>query len=422
MHTGELLRNWIGSNLALIAFLCAYFLTAVLGNLLYPFAVGTRIAGFTLNGFNLSKFSSASTVGYWLLLLLPFVFTPCIAGLTRVFLRRKGAQFSRGMKDFHPAHYAAISCICYAYVIIAFWSSGGFDLSFQGVTPDESVASRFRILEGLGYWPQMVLKSILMFLSTYSFVMALRKPSAFWSIFAVLNICIMSFLLLSLNMKWPILLLYVSAAICIFLYSRRFPYVIASICILGIVIVYLLVGLVVTRWLPGSDTPPRHAMPVLLIGAINRMAISYPFYYETFSNEGQVCGTIIDRMLRKKNPCHPSNLIFDRMTRGGGFGGKGTEPAAVHISGYALDGWSGALLELGIASAVIGAFITLSFSLATGAMTQTILVMGALTGYYFSQLPLEAAFIYDHGLVWWLTLAAVYSGLRCYVAPSDLVR
>jgi hypothetical protein len=36
-------------------------------------------------------------------------------------------------------------------------------------------------------------------------------------------------------------------------------------------------------------------------------------------------------------------------------------------------------------------------------------VMGALAAYYLSQLPLEAAIIYDHGLLWWGLLITGYA-------------
>jgi hypothetical protein len=407
---GDAIREFVGRNLALVTFLSTYLLTTVLGNFVYPFPIGRRIAGVTLNGFDLSHFSSASTFGYWCLLLMPFIVTPVAAVATRASLSQRIGHLSRGLVDFQPSHYLIGLSICYGYVVFAFWHTGGFLLSFRGGTPDESVMYRFQILEGLGFWPQMVLKSLLMFLSTYSFVKALRASGTFWTSIAIFNLGTMSFLLLSLNMKWPILLLYVAAALCLFMFSRRLPYLAIAVCVPAIVIAYLLVGLVVTRWMPTSNNAgPPGSVSALLMGAMNRMAISYPFYYETFSKEGQICGTIVDRIMRNNNPCHPSNLIFNRMTGEGGLGGKGTEPAAVHISGYALGGWIGALVELALASIVIGTFVALPYPLAGNAMTQTLSVMGALTGYYFSQLPVEAAFVYDHGILWWLALVATYS-------------
>jgi hypothetical protein len=140
------------------------------------------------------------------------------------------------------------------------------------------------------------------------------------------------------------------------------------------------------------------------------MALPFPFYYEVFSKEGPVCGTILDRIQRKANPCHPSNFIYTRMFGEQGFKGAATAPAAVHIGGFALNGWPGALLELIIASCILGAFMSLPRH--GGPMVSTFTVMGGLTGYYFSQLPLEGALVYDHGVLWWGLLVAAYSAWR----------
>jgi hypothetical protein len=154
----------------------------------------------------------------------------------------------------------------------------------------------------------------------------------------------------------------------------------------------------------------------LAVSGLIRMALPYPFYYRTFSEEGQVCGTIFDRVMRRHNPCQPSLLIYERMFKDDGFAGRGTAPAAFNITGYALDGWLGAIIETVLAGTVIGAFMALPPN--ASAISGTALVMGVLSAYFLSQLPFEAAIIYDHGLLWWLLLIAGYALLRHRFGPA----
>jgi hypothetical protein len=148
----------------------------------------------------------------------------------------------------------------------------------------------------------------------------------------------------------------------------------------------------------------------LAVSGLIRMALPYPFYYRTFSEEGHVCGTIFDRVMRRHNPCQPSLLVYERMFKDDGFAGRGTAPAAFNITGYALDGWFGAIVETVLAGIVIGAFMAVPPT--ASAISGTALVMGVLTAYFFSQLPFEGAIIYDHGLLWWLLLVICYAALR----------
>jgi hypothetical protein len=148
----------------------------------------------------------------------------------------------------------------------------------------------------------------------------------------------------------------------------------------------------------------------LTVSGLVRMALPYPFYYRTFTDEGPVCGTIMDRLALRRNACQPSLLVYERMFRNDGFAGRGTVPAAFHITGYALDGWFGAIIEAVLASVVIGAFMAMPAN--TNAVSGTIIVMGILSAYFFSQLPFEGAIIYDHGLLWWLLMTICYALLR----------
>jgi len=110
------------------------------------------------------------------------------------------------------------------------------------------------------------------------------------------------------------------------------------------------------------------------------MALPYPFYYQTFTAEGSICGTILDRVERRQNPCQPSLLIYERMFKNDGFAGRGTAPAAFHITGYALDGWLGAVIETVLAGLIVGAFMAVPSN--ASSVSGTAVVMGVLSAYF----------------------------------------
>src|SRR5262249_47461172 len=262
-----------------------------------------------------------------------------------------------------------------------------------------SVTARFVIAEALGFWPLMVMKSILVFLAVYSLIRAIRSREWFWIITFFVNLIVLSEMLVWLNMKWPVLVYYLALALCIFLFSPRHPYRNTAISAAGLGVIYLVISVMVLRYAeaeivsrqmtvhsdpqsqatskPGdtlseqqtratpasinlleyATTVARKAVsstPGLVTNALNRMALPYPFYYQVFTEKGPVCGTIMDRIQRKTSACHPSNLIYEKIYGKGRFAGMATAPAAVHISGYALGGWSGAVIVTILASIVIG--------------------------------------------------------------------
>lgn len=416
MLSAEKARTWIGGNLALLTFLGAYFLTTVLANLLYPFFGSTWAFG-AIGHFTLADFPTASTFGYWLLLLLPFLLTPWIATATRSVLTRFSAAAARRLPEFETGHYAVILAIAYGAVMAAFWRADVATLFLRPHDAIESARMRFELLAALGYWPQAILKSVLMFLAVYSFIRALRFRRPAWIALALVNLLVMSALLALLNMKWPLLLLYVSLCLCVFLFSNL--RLTKQVVVAALAMVAAYVGL--TMFVMRLDTEGLrvHLLPqFFVVQAIDRMAVGYPYYFETFTREGPVCGTILDRVMRRKSPCQPSTLIYPKIFGDDGFTGTATQPAAVHIYGYALGGWPGALIELVLASLIVGAFISLPFRPDAGVMLQSIAVMGGLAGYFFSQLPVEGALIYDHGLLWWGLLVLAYAALRAGMAKA----
>ncbi len=149
--------------------------------------------------------------------------------------------------------------------------------------------------------------------------------------------------------------------------------------------------------------------PRLLINSLNRMAMSVPFYYDVFRNEGWVCGTFFDRVMRRATPCHPSNMIYVRMFGEDGFEGVGTAPAAVQISGYAMGGWKVAVIQLALAGVIIGLFMALWPSLKKNAVLSAAFIMGCYTAYILTQLPIEYGIISFTGPIWWIIPVVVHS-------------
>jgi hypothetical protein len=156
---------------------------------------------------------------------------------------------------------------------------------------------------------------------------------------------------------------------------------------------------------------------------LNRMAQPYPYYFDVFTQDGPICGTLIDRIMRRLNPCQPSNLIYKKMFGETKFDAlvsqNGTAPQPVHVYGYALNGWPGAMIELVLASVILGLFI--SVPAMTSDVAATIVVMGAVTGYFFTQLPFEGPIIYDHGILWWGLLIAAYTAIKFVTHRTDIV-
>lgn len=403
-------------------------------------------------GFTINKFSTANSPEFFVLLFLPFVVAPIVALATRRIAAKPIGALVGYMREFRPIDYLVISGALYAYVIAALLRADAFDLMRRGSDVFEAVRSRYELLDRLGYWPQACLKSLLLFLACYAFVRALRHRERFWIIAATVTFFMMTVLLVLLNMKWPVLIYYVALTLAAFCFSRRRPFLHGIACLLITVGCYAMISSTLLRLAPtlavkSTSEFSRHepsgatasaerigsafsflgnsaaaaASSYAFLGftLVNRMAQPYPYYVEAFQKGNNVCGTLLDRIERKQNPCQPSNLIYNRMFGDDQFGaivaGRGTAPQAVHVYGYALQGWTGAMIELVLASIVIGLFISLPIS---GPLSATIAIMGALTGYFFSQLPFEGPLIYDHGILWWGCLIVAYSAIYFIIAST----
>ena len=152
----------------------------------------------------------------------------------------------------------------------------------------------------------------------------------------------------------------------------------------------------------------NHFVIAPTINIINRMALAVPYYYSMFSRENIVCGSVFNISFNEKNSCEPSLLVYARMFGNDGFSGRGTAPAASHITGYALDGWIGAIFCITITGIIIGGFLAVWPITQKSNMFTTIFVMGSQAAYFCTQLPFEGPIIYSHGILWWGLLVVFY--------------
>lgn len=450
-------RFWISRNLAPLIFLCAYLVTVVLGNIIYWLPFG-RLQ-LEKNGYTsaILAFETLFTPGFWLLLFLPFLVTPPIVML----VRKCCAGFLQKQADFIPEfskfEYAAVTAVFYIFVLYSLFRVDAFSLFLSGADSVSSVEARFQIRNRLGFLPLVVLMSLLHFLSIYSLVRWMMVGGRFWIAATIGSAIFMSAFLMMLNMKWPILIFYAGLVLAVFVYAKRYAYLKTVVGGVLLISMYFMVSAFVFRLVPapeqgvsvaqaplerlealdstsnplqgneremlrgeGSDVlggvanvgaAAAYNAPMLMFNVVNRMAIIYPYYYQVFTKEGQVCGSVL-AAARVGVACRPSTFIYTRMFNDS-FNGRGTAPAAVHISGYALGGWPIALFALVCASVVLGLFASLPLHAASSA--GALAITGGIVGYHFSQLPGEGPIFYDHGVFWVLLMLLMFKFWRWIV-------
>ena len=451
------LRQWISSNLQPIAFLFAYFATIVAGNLIFASPLGELSLKATGFSPRILEMDQIFTFGYWSLLLCPFVVTPIVVYATRRTAGPLVAQISNIFREFNRTEYLVFLIGCYAVVLYKFWQADVAALFLSGTDALSSVNARFEIHDRIGYWTLMVLQALLPFLSIYSLIRWMRSRERFWLATMVVNVFAMSVLLTMLNMKWPVLLFYTALVMALFVHAKRRAYLKAVAGAAFLVVAFLLISTVVFRIAPATQTAKPQAVavepvltghhsaakpgaaesgetdaaeagrvvaervvatseaaigyaPSLLFAALNRMAVVYPYYYQTFTTEGAVCGGILDQA-RRGPTCRPSTLIYSRIFGSAeGYSGKGTSPSSVHVSGYALGGWPTALAMLFCGSVLLGLFSSLPID--RNVTISALAIVGALAGYHLSQVPAEGVILFDHGLLWTFLMLAIFLGWR----------
>lgn len=418
-------RHWLSTNITPLFFLTFYFATVVLGNLIYLTSFGKgQLTAVTFYS-QILAFETFFSFGFCILLFLPFIVTPLIV----FYARRVSKPFIHKLCGYVPEipsiDYILLTSLCYLFVIYSMVKGDVFSLSVQGEDSVSSVESRFKILSQLGFICQVILMSILPYLSIYSLIRYLQKNNFLWGAIAIFNVILITGLLVVLNMKWPVLIYGISVSFTFLIYANKKPYIKFTIGLIVLSLVYCLITAYVYRMLPLSQKEHQpslrtrsvsqeyklpsnssinkilairvNLLPVLVWPAINRMAISYPFYYQTFTTKGFVCGGVLEQM-HKGPKCRPSTYIYQKIFGKDGFEGRGTSPAAIHISAYALHGWPTAIIALVFASLLCVFFTCLPLDL--NATISSFVVTGGITGYHLSQLPVEGPLIYNHGILW----------------------
>jgi len=436
----DAVRLWASRNLAVTVFLGAYFLTIVVGNLIFASPIGRESLKASRLSDRFLAFPQTFTLGYWMLLLCPFILTPLIVSATRRLSARWVRRAVEILPEFSRFEYAVLCVALFAFVIGQFWSADVPALFASGADDLASVQARFTIRERIGYITLVPLQACLPYLTVYSLIRAIESHEQFWIAFTIANTLLLSLLLIMTNMRWPVLLFSLSMVLTAFVYARRLPYLKVAAGTVLVFAAFLLVSTFFFRLAPaqGSSQPGRadivqtsqHVLesvtaarryaPDLLISALNRMAIAYPYYYQVFTEEGTVCGGVIAQA--RRNPaCRPSEMINARIYGLRTFGAdefenQGTSPLAVHISGYALGGWPVALLALGAGSIMLGLFAALPLD--HGASSGSLTILGASVGYHLSQIPGEGVVFYEHGLIWPLLLILGYLLWRWMVSAT----
>lgn len=491
----ETLRGHISRYLPIYSFLAAYLLTVVLGNVNFAMPWGMDTVRTTGMNTEIFKQSTTFSIGYWTLLLSPFIVCPLFFIVFRRLFVKITSKFQPVSFDIGRVQYLIITAVMYAIVLHSFYDADVFHLARAGDTANTSVAARFLLLARLGFLDTMILQALLVFLTYYSLIRTLRRDGIYWTIASIFNFVLMSFLLFELNMKWPVLLFYIGTIMCVFVYTQSRPFTKAIIGGILLLIVYFVISTLVYRIsyqpstpqphtaslgiavptpttaggttstdakfarssnarvgadmpappssqtspstaptpqasLPGPEPAPpakrapptgairgifahaggifgasMHMAPLYMAQALNRMAIIYPYYYNVFTDEGNICGNLITQ-LTPGVKCRPSWLIYTRMFGNDGFEGRGTAPAAAHISAYADGGWPLAMLALVGLSIVLAAFSALP--LQGSAIFGSLVIIGSIAGYHFSQIPAEGVVFYAQGFGWVLLGLALY--------------
>jgi hypothetical protein len=424
-------RLWISRNLHVTAFLTAYFATTVAGNLLFTSAFGRDSLIASRFPVAFLAFPNTFTVGYWALLLCPFLMSPVLVSMTKRRVATWAGRVVDLVPEFRRLDYAIICVVFFGLVIRRLWLADAPALFSSGGNDVTSVEARFTIRERIGYFTLVPLQALLPYLTIYAMIRSIGSRERFWIFFSVVNTLLLSILLLLVNMKWPLLLFYISIVLTVFVYARRPPYAGTAIGAIFVFGAFLVVSAFVFRFAPGREMSPsdRPAFrqtveqiiaagraapafaPSLLVSALNRTAIAYPYYYQVFTEQGPVCGGILAQA-RRHPSCRPSELvyatIFGRRTFGtDDFESQGTSPIAVHVSGYALGRWPVAMLALLAGSVILGFFAALPLD--RSPVSSTLTILGAITAYHLSQIPGEGVIFYEHGLIWPALLILLYA-------------
>lgn len=445
-------------------FVLAYFCTTVLGNILYDTPIGDTWPTRSMPDFKWSQFQQPFGFGFWILLLSPLAVTPFLSLIIAARSRPLIERIEKTIPELSKGFFATVNCICIVYIAYSLYRAGATTKLLAGENTLDAVRYRFSLQSDLGLLPRFVLMSALQFLSIYAIVKSIRTRQAYWIAFATINITAVSAFLILINMKWPIIVFELTIAAAALVCIKKRFILASSITLLLCLLTYFAISFALLRVDSSTDfAPEAHPAMVspfekqgskdrlpeilakksipqfiyretkrgdeklvvqtnkglpfydvvlnLIIVAINRLAMTAPFYYDIFTTYGQICGSFFDRViLRRASSCHPSILVYSQMFPNDGFNGRGTAPAAHQIYEYARGGWVGAIVALVIGALIIGIY-TACYFIRYRDIFIAIFVMGIPASYMLSQLPVDSTIISETGALWWIGIILLNAGL-----------
>lgn len=130
--------------------------------------------------------------------------------------------------------------------------------------------------------------------------------------------------------------------------------------------------------------------------ALFRMAASYPYYLQEFSDPERRCGIQMPPPLPRQR-CFPPTKIFSLMYPNVTYV-QGFAPAPVNVSAYAESGPLYAVLAMVLCGGIIGllAFLTR----AGGALSVSLAVSACIFSYYVTQVSFTGLLVDSYGLLW----------------------
>ena len=265
---------WVSRNLQTIAFLGAYFVTTVAGNFVLASPLASQSLSLTEYSPRFLEFPNTFTLGFWTLLLCPFLVTPLVVILTRRAVEPWVSAHARDLPEFGRVSYVVVVSLCFIYVIYRFWTANVTGLFASGVDMASSIEARFAIRERLGFFTFVPLQALLPFLTVYAVIRWMGSRQVFWMGCALIDFLLLSVLLVMTNMKWPVLLFYVAIVLAIFVYAKRHAYLKAAVGALLVFLALLGISSFVFRMVPQGL---RASAPTIVWSALYRMAVSYPY-------------------------------------------------------------------------------------------------------------------------------------------------
>jgi hypothetical protein len=216
-------RSRLGDFMPVYFFCAVYFLTVVVGNLIYLTPYGPELAravGAHNDGAALRYVAMPS---YWLLLTLPFLIVPVAATVAR---RWVGHALDAKLPDVTvgefglPTHLIS-SALVHVYCIYVISSQDILALNATPADAASSVELRYVILAKVGFVFRLLTNSVLPFLVVYAAFAAARTRRLEWWTLYCGNALLNSVYLILLNMKWPVLVFWLINLIALFYVATR---------------------------------------------------------------------------------------------------------------------------------------------------------------------------------------------------------